>query len=98
MTTSFSKPTASTTALARRAASLVVVCIFQFPKMYLFREFVVFILVILQLSPFHPRRVFATPRGPIAPGTMPQGLLRRFHVGLFAPPNLQSRLLNGARK
>jgi hypothetical protein len=49
-------------------------------------------------SSFHDGRVFAPTCGAIAFGTMQQGLLRPFDVGGFAPPNLQSRLLDGAGK
>ena len=40
MTTFFSIPTPSTTALAKRPASAVVVCIFQLPMMNFLRMFV----------------------------------------------------------
>jgi hypothetical protein len=36
--------------------------------------------------------------GTVATGTMNQGLLRGFHVGFFALPDFQSRLLDGAGK
>lgn len=42
--------------------------------------------------------VFATARGPVAPGSMEQGLLCRFHIDIVTRPNLQSRLLDCAAK
>ena len=56
MTTFFSIPTPSTTALAKRPASAVVVCIFQLPMMNFLREFVGFILVIVWLA--FPSRMY----------------------------------------
>jgi hypothetical protein len=47
---------------------------------------------------FHRSRVFATARGAVAFGAMQPRLQRRFHVGCFATPNFQSRLLDGAGK
>ena len=47
---------------------------------------------------FHRGGVFATARGAVALRAMKQGLLRRFHVGFFALPDFQSRLLYGAGK
>jgi hypothetical protein len=40
--------------------------------------------------------VFATARGAVVSGTMKQSLLCRFDVRLFALPDFQSRLLDGA--
>jgi hypothetical protein len=47
---------------------------------------------------FYRGIVFATARGAVALGSMKQGLLRRFYVGLLALPDFQSRLLDGAGK
>src|ERR1039458_1563957 len=46
--------------------------------------------------PFHRGSVFATARGAVALGAMKKCLLRRFHVGLLALPNLQCRRLYAA--
>jgi hypothetical protein len=46
----------------------------------------------------HRGIVFATARCAVAPGAMIQSLLCRQHMSLFALPNLQSRLLDGAGK
>src|ERR1035437_9944897 len=48
--------------------------------------------------PFPRDSVFALARGTVASGAMKERLLSRFHVRLFAVPNLQSRLLDGAGK
>jgi hypothetical protein len=42
--------------------------------------------------------IFTTARGAAAFGAMKQSLLCRQHIGLITPPNLQSRLLDGAAK
>src|ERR1019366_6781761 len=48
--------------------------------------------------PFHRGPVFAAPGGRVALGSMTQGSLRCAHVSLLAFPDLQRRLLDGARK
>ena len=45
---------------------------------------------------FHRGIVLATARRLVAPGSMKQGFLCRRHVSLFASPDLQGRLLEGA--
>ena len=45
---------------------------------------------------FPSRYRIRPPRGPVAPGSMMQGLLCRRHAGLVAVPDLQGRLLDGA--
>src|ERR1700722_18660583 len=44
---------------------------------------------------FHRGSVFATTCGAVTFGAMKESLLRGFHVGFFALPEFQSRLLDG---
>jgi hypothetical protein len=44
---------------------------------------------------FHRGTVFAAPRSQVASGTLQQGLLSRFHVGVLTRPCFHGRLLKG---